>query len=97
MLKVEEKEVGFMPYNKDKQQSFQAAQQGYEQAISAKQEIIVSSSGYGKDLKHLQQEVGEAKMQIENALVNASEHQRAQLLQFQQDLQSIETEMNDNL
>ncbi|WP_226658218.1 hypothetical protein [Pseudalkalibacillus hwajinpoensis] len=84
-----------MPYHKNKQQSFQAAQQGYEQAIDAKNEIVVSSSGYGKDLKHLQQEVGEAKQQIENALVNASEHQRAQLLQFQQDLQSIEAEMNN--
>ncbi|WP_273850485.1 hypothetical protein [Guptibacillus spartinae] len=84
-----------MPYHKNKQQSFQAAQQGYEQAIDAKKEIVVSSSGYGKDLKHLQQEVGEAKQQIENALVNASEHQRAQLQQFQQDLQSIEAEMNN--
>ncbi|MCA0174217.1 hypothetical protein [Bacillus sp. RAR_GA_16] len=84
-----------MPYHKNKQQSFQAAQQGYEQAIDAKKEIVVSSSGYGKDLKHLQQEIGEAKQQIESALVNASEHQRAQLLQFQQDLQSIEAEMNN--
>ncbi|PFG13116.1 hypothetical protein [Bacillus sp. es.036] len=84
-----------MPYNKDKQQSFQAAQQGYEQAVDAKKEIVVSSSGYGKDLKHLQQEVGEAKQQIESALVNASEHQRTQLLQFQQDLQSIEAEINN--
>ncbi|WP_273834920.1 hypothetical protein [Guptibacillus sedimenti] len=84
-----------MPFNKDKQQSFQAAQQGYEQAVDAKKEIVVSSSGYGKDLKHLQQEVGEAKQQIESALVNASEHQRTQLLQFQEDLQSIEAEMNN--
>ncbi|WP_347550276.1 hypothetical protein ABFG93_01825 [Pseudalkalibacillus hwajinpoensis] len=86
-----------MPYEKNKQQAFQAAQQGYEQAVDAKKEIIVSSSGYGKDIKHLQQEVGEAKMQIENALENASEHQRAQLLQFQQDLQSIEAEMNEDI
>ncbi|WLR59851.1 hypothetical protein [Guptibacillus hwajinpoensis] len=83
-----------MPYNKDKQQSFQAAQQGYEQAVDAKKEVVVSSSGYGKDLKHLHQEVGEAKEQIESALMSATEHQRAQLLQFQQDLQSIEAEMN---
>ncbi|MGB8001307.1 MAG: hypothetical protein WCF60_14605 [Anaerobacillus sp.] len=86
-----------MPYNKDKQQSFQAAQQGYEQAVDAQKEIIVSSSGYGKDLHHLKQEVGEAKQQIESAMMNASEHQRAQLLQFQQDLQSIEAEMNGDL
>ncbi|WP_377889135.1 hypothetical protein [Alkalihalobacillus sp. R86527] len=86
-----------MPYNKDKQQAFQAAQQGYDQAIDASNEVVVTSSEYGKDLEHLQQEVGEAMSQIEGALVNASEHQREQLLQFQQDLQSIQAEMDKDV
>ncbi|WP_270181945.1 hypothetical protein [Alkalihalobacillus sp. CinArs1] len=86
-----------MPYNKDKQQAFQAAQQGYDQAIDASKEVVDTSSDYGKDLKHLQQEVGEAMSQIEGALVNASEHQREQLLQFQKDLQSIQAEMNKDV
>lgn len=86
-----------MPYNKDKQQAFQAAQQGYDQAIDASNEIVVNSSEYGKDLHHLQQEVGEAMSQIESALVNASEHQRQQLLKFQEDLQSIQAEMNKDV
>lgn len=86
-----------MPYNKDKQQAFQAAQQGYDQAIDASNEIVVNSSEYGKDLKHLHEEVGEAMSQIESALVNASEHQREQLLQFKKDLQSIQSEMDKEI
>jgi hypothetical protein len=75
-----------MPYHKDKQQAFQAAQQGYEQARVADREVIEDSSDYGSQLKHLQQEVNEAMQQIDNALETASEHQKKQLQQFQQDL-----------
>jgi F0F1-type ATP synthase membrane subunit b/b' len=82
------------PYNKDKQQAFQAAQQGYEEAQGLAATIISDSASYGHQLKHLKQEVNEAYQQIENALEVASEHQRAQLERFQQDLQSIVAEVN---
>jgi hypothetical protein len=42
----------------------------------------------------LKKEVNEAYAQIENALEVASETQRAQLERFQQDLQSIVSEVN---
>lgn len=82
------------PYNKDKQQAFQAAQQGYEEAQGLFATIVRDSASYGHQLKHLREEVNEAYQQIESALEVASEHQRAQLERFQQDLQSIVTEVN---
>jgi F0F1-type ATP synthase membrane subunit b/b' len=82
------------PYNKDKQQAFQAAQQGYEEAQGLAATIISDSASYGHQLKHLKEEVNEAYQQIENALEVATEHQRAQLERFQQDLQSIVAEVN---
>ncbi|KGP73488.1 hypothetical protein [Pontibacillus yanchengensis] len=83
-----------MPYHKDKQQAFQAAQQGFKQAIDANQERMTSigKSEYGKELAHLTQEMNEAFVQIDKALEVASEHQYDQLKQYQHDLQSI---MND--
>ena len=82
------------PYNKDKQQAFQAAQQGYENAQGLYETIVSDSASYGHQLKHLKDEVNEAYQQIENALEVASEHQKAQLQRFQQDLQSMVTEVN---
>jgi F0F1-type ATP synthase membrane subunit b/b' len=82
------------PYNKDKQQAFQAAQQGYEEAQGLAATIISDSASYGHQLKHLKEEVNEAYQQIENALEVATEHQRAQLERFQQDLHSIVAEVN---
>lgn len=84
------------PYNKNKQQAFQAAQQGYEEAQGLFATIISDSASYGHQLKHLKEEVNEAYQQIESALEVASEHQRAQLERFQQDLQSIVAEVNLN-
>lgn len=85
-----------MPYHKDKQQAFQAAQQGMEDAEELYHEIVNDSASYGHQLKHLKQEVNEAYQQIENALEVASEHQRVQLEQFQQDLKSIVDEVNNS-
>jgi flagellar biosynthesis chaperone FliJ len=84
-----------MPYHKNKQQAFQAAQQGVEDAEELYHEIVKDSGSYGYQLKHLKEEVNEAYQQIENALEVASEHQRAQLETFQQDLQKMVTEVND--
>ncbi|CEG27384.1 hypothetical protein [Bacillus sp. B-jedd] len=84
-----------MPYHKNKQQAFQAAQQGVEEARELYSEIIRDSASYGYQLKHLKNEVNEAYQQIENALEVASEHQRSQLEKFQHDLKSIVEEVNN--
>lgn len=82
------------PFHKDKQQAFQAAQQGYENAQGLFFDIVSDSASYGHQLKHLKDEVNEAYQQIENAMDIASEHQRTQLERFQQDLQSMVSEVN---
>ncbi|GGE63035.1 hypothetical protein [Priestia taiwanensis] len=83
-----------MPYHKDKQQAFQAAQQGVEQALHTYENIVKSDVNYGSELQHLRQEVNEAYEQINNALEVASETQRAQLERFQRDLQPLVQEVN---
>jgi F0F1-type ATP synthase membrane subunit b/b' len=82
------------PYNKNKQEAFQAAQQGFENAQGLYDTIVSDSASYGHQLKHLKNEVNEAYQQIENALEVASETQRAQLQRFQQDLQQMVNEVN---
>jgi 50S ribosomal subunit-associated GTPase HflX len=76
-----------MPYNKDKQQAFHAAQQGYRQAKDI--DVVRSSANYGDELKHLKQEIDEANQQINNALEVASEHQRVELEKYQKDLNEM--------
>lgn len=78
-----------MPYHKDKQQAFQAAQQGAIQAENVYNNIVRNDPNYGEDLKHLRQEVQEAYEQIQNALEVASETQRPQLKQYESNLQNI--------
>jgi hypothetical protein len=84
-----------MPYHKNKQQAFQAAQQGVEEVEELYSNIVQDSASYGHQLQHLKNEVNEAYQQIENALEVASEKQRAQLKQFQSDLQSIVNKVNE--
>ncbi|MBE4908612.1 hypothetical protein IMZ08_11140 [Bacillus luteolus] len=85
-----------MPYSKDKQQAFQAAQQGTEQARDIYENIVKDDPDYGAHLKRLKNEVNEAVQQINNALEVASDSQRDQLQQFQDDLQSIVSEVNND-
>ncbi len=82
------------PYNKNKQEAFQAAQQGFEDAQGLFETIVSDSANYGHQLKHLKNEVNEAYQQIENALEVASETQRVQLERYQQDLRQMVTEVN---
>jgi predicted nucleic acid-binding Zn-ribbon protein len=85
-----------MPYSKNKQQSFQAAQQGATEAFDAYENIVKDGADYGAQLKHLTEEVNEAYQQINNALENASETQRQRLEQYQRDLEKIVNDVNLN-
>lgn len=78
-----------MPYNKDKQQAFQAAQQGTKEAVNIASSIVRNDPEYASQLKHLHKEVGEAYEQIQNALEKASETQYEQLQKYEQDLRKI--------
>jgi phenylalanyl-tRNA synthetase alpha subunit len=84
-----------LPYHKDKQQAFQAAQQGTMEAKEWYENLVRDRADYGSQLKHLKQEVNEAFEQINNALEVASEKQRAQLERFRSDLEAIVSEVNE--
>lgn len=84
-----------MPYHKDKQQAFQAAQQGTKQAMEANDHIVKNDPDYGQHLKELREEVQEAYEQIQNALATASETQRKQLEKYEQDVQQIMQGIDD--
>lgn len=84
-----------MPYHKNKQQAYQAAQQGMKDVVDAYTQVEKDSASFGTQLKHLRQEVNEAYEQIQNALEVASEHERERLKQFEGDLQQIVQEVNN--
>ena len=83
-----------MQDKQDKRRAFQEAQQSYHQVYDAYSSIEKTAPDYGTELKHVKQEVNEAYQQIQTALVTASEHQRDQLKQFEQDISAIVHEVN---
>jgi predicted nucleic acid-binding Zn-ribbon protein len=85
-----------MPYHKNKQQAFQAAQQGTHQAKDIYENTFEQSADYGHHLKRLTNEINEAYEQIENALEVATPHQIDQLQQFKNDLDTIKREIGQN-
>ncbi|WP_458413151.1 hypothetical protein ACNQFZ_20560 [Schinkia sp. CFF1] len=83
-----------MPYNKNKQQAYQAAQQGVDHAVDIYKDLVKNDPDYGHHLKDLKNEVNEAFQQIDNALEVASENQLDQLHKFKSDLESIVSGVN---
>lgn len=77
------------PYHKDKQQAFQAAEQGFEEAKDIYESLDESAPDYGHQLKRLGKEIGEAEQQIENAHEVAGEIQRKRLEEFQSELNKM--------
>jgi hypothetical protein len=96
MFKSMKESEHHVPYHKDTQQAYQAAQQGAQQAIDVYENLVPDDNpNYGNQLKHLKHEVNEAYQQITNALEISSETQRKRLEQFQHDLQQMVTEVNE--
>ncbi|AOH54820.1 hypothetical protein ABE28_010695 [Peribacillus muralis] len=83
-----------MQDKQDKRRAFQEAQQSYHQVYDVYSSIEKTAPDYGTELKHVKQEVNEAYQQIQTALITASEHQRKQLKQFEQDISAIVDEVN---
>jgi len=84
-----------LPYHKNKQQAFQGAEQGMKDVVDAYTQVERDNASYGTQLKHLKQEVNEAYEQIQNAKEVASEKERERLEQYEQDLQQIVYEVNN--
>ncbi|MBU8907419.1 hypothetical protein [Desertibacillus haloalkaliphilus] len=74
------------PYQKDKQQAFQAAQQAFVRAQESTNTIEEYSSEFGHQLKDAEKSIDQAEQMILNALEVASEHQRHELKSFQNEL-----------
>lgn len=83
-----------MPYIKNKQQSFQAAQQAFVQAEEATSGLISTDEDFGHHLKQAEREIREAEQMIQKALRNASEHQRNELQKFEAQLEEMKGNLN---
>jgi predicted nucleic acid-binding Zn-ribbon protein len=83
------------PYHKDKQQAYQAAQQGMKQTKDAYRDLQIDGENCGEQLKQLRQEINETTQQIENAMEVASETQRIQLETFRSDIEQIVHEVKE--
>ncbi|OLO40361.1 hypothetical protein BTR23_07690 [Alkalihalophilus pseudofirmus] len=84
-----------MPYHKDKQQSFQAAEQAFVQAQEATSDIDATRADYGWHVKKAKKEIEEAFTQVNKALTNASEHQKEQLHKYEQDLEELRSQFEE--
>ncbi len=82
-----------MPYHKNKQQAFQAAQQGFEEVKNLYENLNPNSPEYGHVLKRLNQEIVEARQQIESAHEVASETQRKVLEKYESELDQMTREI----
>ncbi|MGM9926358.1 MAG: hypothetical protein ACI35P_00265 [Bacillus sp. (in: firmicutes)] len=74
---------------KDNQLTFQQAQRGTKEVKDLLNSLDPLGNDYGHQVKLLKQEINEAYQQIDSALEIASEHQRAQLKQYQNELHDI--------
>lgn len=83
-----------MPYHKNKQQSFQAAQQGTSAAADAFRSASQEEADYGAQVKQVKEEVNEAFAQIQNARENATGNQNMRLDQFEEELNQIVSEVD---
>ncbi len=83
----------FMPYHKNKRQSFEAAQQAFVQLQEAMEDLHPEDADYGHHYKIAAQELDEAAQVIEKAHLNASEHQRKQLYQYTDELEKYKQQL----
>ncbi|WP_026689784.1 hypothetical protein [Alteribacter aurantiacus] len=82
-----------MPYDKNKQQAFQAAQQAFVQLQDAMNDLHSGDVDYGHHHKRAEQELNEAIQVIQKAHITASEHQKQQLKQYETELKQFEQQL----
>lgn len=87
------KEESRMPYRKDKQQAFQAAEQAVAEATQAVGNTDSYPADAGAHIKRAEKEINEAEQQINKALTISSEHQHQQLEQYQQTIANLKQQL----
>ncbi len=93
LVKTSVKEEFHMPYQKDKQQAFQAAQQAVAEATQAVGNINSYPADMGAHIKRAEKELNEAEQQINKALTISSDHQHQQLEQYQQTIAELKQQL----
>lgn len=81
-----------MPYKKDKQQAFQAAEQGVQEVRNLYVEIDETAPEYGTHAKRIKKEINEAQQQIEKALTIAGERQKQILEQMKEEMAELDSQ-----
>lgn len=84
-----------MPYKKDKQQAYQAAEQAFVQAQEATADVQPTESNYAFLRSRAIREIEEAEQQILKALTVSSERQHRQLDEYQQQLIELKQQLGD--
>ena len=80
-----------MPYKKDKQQAFQAAEPGVQEVRNIYEDIDETAPDYGAHAKRIKKEINEAQQQIEKALTVAGERQKEILLQMKEEMAELDS------
>lgn len=75
-----------MPFEKNKQQAFQAAQQAYVEFQGSLENLHEDEADYGHQQKIAEEELNEAIQVIQKAHITATEHQKKQLNIFAEDI-----------
>lgn len=85
-----------MPYHKNKVQAFQSAQNGVRKAVEVHEnlESMRHDPQFGHELSHLWEEINEAYQQVENAYEIASEHQKSQLDDYRDKLDTMVSDLD---
>ncbi len=81
-----------MPQKKNKQQAFQAAEQGVQEVRDLYNELDETSPEFGTYKKQLKKEINEAQQQIEKAMSIAGERQMDQLEAMKSEMEMLDEE-----
>lgn len=81
-----------MSFQKDKQQAFQAAEQGVQEVRNLYEEIDETAPEYGTYVKRIKKEINEAQQQIEKALTVAGERQKQLLEQMKEEMAELDSQ-----
>ncbi|SES31689.1 hypothetical protein [Salipaludibacillus aurantiacus] len=82
-----------MPYEKNKRQAFEAAQQAYVHMEESYSQIDPGSPDYGHQTRLAEEELNKAFQIISKAYTTASEHQRQQLDLYSQTLERLKQDL----
>lgn len=82
-----------IPYHKNKQEAFRAAEQAVFEARQAVENIVKHEPSEGTLTKRAWQEINEAEVQMNKALTVATEKQHKQLAQYEEEIMELKSNL----